>query len=198
MKEEISEEGEKREGPFAHKFTNIKRTRYGAFTYADLELEDGAKAEFGIDTFEEPEDDGDMDIWMEKTKVETKDDYYIFSVNPDDRFTINEMEGIGGAAFFGHQIFLMLDSSFTEESLKYIVSHEYNHTVHMSHNGYNSTSRLIDGVITEGKADVFAEEIFPDMKAPWINSLTNDEETAVVDKLHEEADSIKRDDYEEF
>src|SRR5699024_2849095 len=77
IQEIYGEEGEKIEGPFAHKYTNTKRTMYGAFTYADLELEEGAKAAFEIDTFEEPDDYGDMDIWMEKESVETKDDYYI-------------------------------------------------------------------------------------------------------------------------
>src|SRR5699024_12856217 len=75
------EEGEKIEGPFAHKYTNTKRTMYGAFTYADLELEEGANAAFEIDTFEEPDDYGDMDIWMEKEGVEKKDDYIIITRN---------------------------------------------------------------------------------------------------------------------
>src|SRR5690625_753945 len=60
LQEIYGEEGEKIEGPFAHKFTNTKRTMYGAFTYADLELEEGAKTAFEIDTFKEPDDYGDM------------------------------------------------------------------------------------------------------------------------------------------
>ena len=94
LQEIYGEEGEKVEGPFAHKFTNTKRTRYGAFTYADLELEDGAKTEFGIDTFKEPDDYGDMDIWMEKENVETKDDYYIITMNSN----LNELTKIRAEA----------------------------------------------------------------------------------------------------
>src|SRR5699024_5660057 len=56
IQEIYGEEGEKIEGAFANKYTNTKRTTYGAFTYADLELEEGAKATFEIDTFEEPDD----------------------------------------------------------------------------------------------------------------------------------------------
>lgn len=94
LQEIYGEEGEKLEGPFAHKFTSTKRTRYGAFTYADLELEEGAKTEFGIDTFEEPDDYGDMDIWMEKENVETKDDYYIITMNSN----LNELTKIKAEA----------------------------------------------------------------------------------------------------
>lgn len=88
------EEGEKLAGPFAHKFTNIKRTRYGAFTYADLELDEGSKTNFGIDDFDEPKDYGDMDIWMEKENVETKDDYYIITMNSN----LNELTSIRAEA----------------------------------------------------------------------------------------------------
>lgn len=94
LQEIYGEEGEKLEGPFAHKFTNIKRTRYGAFTYADLELENGAKTTFGIDTFSEPDDYGDMNIWMEKDHVETKDDYYIITMQSN----LNELTSIGAEA----------------------------------------------------------------------------------------------------
>src|SRR5699024_10995952 len=94
LQEIYGEEGEKVKGPFAHKFTNTKRTRYGAFTYADIELEEGAKTEFGIDTFEEPDDYGDMDIWMEKENVETKDDYYIITMNSN----LNELTKIRAEA----------------------------------------------------------------------------------------------------
>lgn len=94
IQEIYGEEGEKIEGPFAHKYTNTKRTMYGAFTYADLELEEGAKAAFEIDTFEEPDDYGDMDIWMEKESVETKDDYYIITMNSN----LNELTKVKAEA----------------------------------------------------------------------------------------------------
>lgn len=94
LQEIYGEEGEKLEGPFTHKFTNIKRTRYGAFTYADLELENGAKTTFGIDTFSKPDDYGDMNIWMEKDHVETKDDYYIITL----RSNLNELTSIRAEA----------------------------------------------------------------------------------------------------
>src|SRR5699024_11628164 len=81
-------------GPIANKFKNTKRTRYVAFTYADIELEEGAKTEFGIDTFEEPDDYGEMDIWTEKENVETKDDYYIITMNSN----LNELTTIRAEA----------------------------------------------------------------------------------------------------
>ncbi len=124
--------------------------------------------------------------------------FYVFPVNPDDWFTVYKMEGIGGAAFFGNKILLMLDPAFEEEMLKYTVAHEYNHTVHMSHNGTKSMSTILDGVITEGKADNFAKILYPTMKVPWIESLTEDEENAVLEELTKIDDSAYFNGYNDF
>lgn len=70
------EEGEKLTGSFIHKYTNIKRTRYGAFAHAYIELNPEATASFVEYDWEKPDDYGEMDIWMEADKVEKKDGYY--------------------------------------------------------------------------------------------------------------------------
>lgn len=88
------EEGEKLEGKFIHKFTNIKRTRNGAFTDADIEMEEGAETEFGTEEWKEPDDYGKMDIRMEKESVETKDDYYVITMNSN----LNELTRIKAEA----------------------------------------------------------------------------------------------------
>lgn len=83
-------EGEKIEGPFKHKFTSIKRTRHGAFTYAYIEFKNGEKAKFGINNWEVPDDYGDLEVWMEKEKIETKDHYYDITMKSN----LNELTGI--------------------------------------------------------------------------------------------------------
>lgn len=83
-------EGEKLTGPFKQKYTDIKRTRYGAFAYAYLELTPGTKAGFNYPEIDIPEDYGDLDIWMEKENVETKDTYYDITMNSN----LNELTGI--------------------------------------------------------------------------------------------------------
>jgi len=76
------EEGEKLEGNFIHPYTDIKRTRHGAFAYAYLELNDGEEAELEADVWgEAPEDYGDYDVWMEEAHVEVHDKYYDVTMN---------------------------------------------------------------------------------------------------------------------
>lgn len=74
-------EGEHIEGPFKHKFTNIKRTRHGAFTYAQIEFKNGVEQGFHMVAWDEADDYGDLDIWMEKDLVDTKETYYDITMN---------------------------------------------------------------------------------------------------------------------
>ena len=76
------EEGEKLEGDFIHPYTDIKRTRHGAFAYAYLELNEGAEAPIEADAWgDAPDDYGDLDIWMEEANIETHDKYYDITMN---------------------------------------------------------------------------------------------------------------------
>lgn len=69
-------EGTKLKGPFKHKYTSIKRTYFGAFAYAYLELTPGTTAEFEYQDIDIPDDYGDLNVWMEKDNVEPKHNYY--------------------------------------------------------------------------------------------------------------------------
>lgn len=70
------EEGENLEGPFAHKYTNIKRTRHGAFTYALIDFQREESAQFSVREWDRPDDYGDLDIWMKEENVDIHEDYY--------------------------------------------------------------------------------------------------------------------------
>jgi len=114
---------------------------------------------------------------------------YIFPVNPEDWFTIDKLKGVGGFAYFENNIVVAIDPSVQEKTLKYTVAHEYNHTVNMSNGGEQSVHSVLDAIITEGKADSFASIVYPEVDAPWINPLSDDEETAVLNELSDNADS---------
>jgi hypothetical protein len=74
-------EGEKLEGNFIHPYTDIKRTRNGAFAYAYLELEKGTEAPLEADVWgAKPDDYGDLDVWMKVVHVDTHDNYYDISM----------------------------------------------------------------------------------------------------------------------
>lgn len=142
---------------------------------------------------------------IEKTMIEAIDllpgedtSFYIIPVNPDDWFTINNMKGIAGAAFFDNKVLLIIDPAVDEEMIQHTVAHEYNHTVHMAQNGSSSMATVLDGVITEGKADVFANILYPNTQVPWLEPLTDDEETATLEKLTDTFDSTLFVEYDDF
>lgn len=68
--------GEHLKGPFKHKYTHLKETRYGAFTYAYLELTPGNSVNLAPFKSEIPDDYGDLKIRIEPDKVVTNDNYY--------------------------------------------------------------------------------------------------------------------------
>lgn len=76
IQEHHGEEGEYLEGPFKQKYTNIKRTRYGAFTYALIEFKEGESEQFNVREWNQPNDYGELNIWMKEENIEIHDDYY--------------------------------------------------------------------------------------------------------------------------
>lgn len=70
------EEGEKLTGSFARKFTNAKRTRIGAIAHAYIELEKDVTESLIDRDWDQPDDYGESNIWMEVENIKKKDDYY--------------------------------------------------------------------------------------------------------------------------
>lgn len=114
---------------------------------------------------------------------------YVFPVNPEDHFTVDQLEGIAGEAFFGNHILLQIDPSVSEEMFKYTVAHEYHHTVYFSLNYDQITSSVIESILTEGKADTFAKIIYPEADINWIEPLLEEEEIDVLSELNKNAQS---------
>lgn len=123
---------------------------------------------------------------------------YIFPVNPEDWFTIYNMNGVGGVAYSESDFILFIDPSFTEESLKYTVTHEYHHIVNFLHNGEQSINSILDLIIIEGKADSFATILYPEIKVSWIEPLAEKEEVAILDELYKNINSSNLDNYDKF
>lgn len=156
-------------------------------------------------TYELMDRQAELNETIEKTMIDAINllpggdmSFYIFPVNPDDWFTINNMKGIGGAAFFGNKVLLTIDPAVDDEMIQHTVAHEYNHTVHMAENGRAGLATVLDGVITEGKADVFANKLYPNRQVPWLEPLTNDEKTATLEKLTDTFDSTLLMEYDDF
>ncbi|ALX48455.1 DUF2268 domain-containing protein [Lentibacillus amyloliquefaciens] len=124
--------------------------------------------------------------------------FYVFPVNPEDWFTIDNLEGVGGVTYLENDILLSIDPSYSEETLKYTVAHEYHHTVNFFHNGEQSVYSVLDSVITEGKADSFASIIYPDINVSWTEPLSEDAEAVVLEELSTHAESTDQNIFNDF
>ncbi|WP_075618627.1 DUF2268 domain-containing protein [Paenisporosarcina indica] len=123
---------------------------------------------------------------------------YVMPLRPEDNFVIEKMEGVFGVVYNDNAIFIQLDTSFSEKLLKYTVAHEYHHTINIQINRDMAYHTVLDSIITEGKADSFAGIVYPEISAPWTESLPDETEELVLEELSEYADSTSIKIYNDF
>lgn len=77
--------------------------------------------------------------------------------------------GIAACTFGKGKILLFIDPTFENwhQMLPYVVAHEYHHSVLMGKLNLNRLT-LFDFIMMEGKADVFANSLYPDVEIPWL------------------------------
>ncbi|MGD6965703.1 DUF2268 domain-containing protein [Rossellomorea vietnamensis] len=121
---------------------------------------------------------------------------FIKPAAPEDTFT-KYMEGVGAVTLSKDAILLILSPSYEEEMLKYVVAHEYHHSVLMEKDD-EAGFTLLEGIIFEGKAESFASRLYPRVKAPWTEQLTTEEENTVLNVLDENMKSTSIELYNEF
>ncbi|WP_294746460.1 DUF2268 domain-containing putative Zn-dependent protease [uncultured Exiguobacterium sp.] len=96
-------------------------------------------------------------------------------LSEEHRYAAKATSGLMGFAMSDGSMVIMLGEEYTHEILKYVVAHEYNHSIVNEHPEIRQPSS-IDYLIFEGKAEVFAQELYP--KAPLIKT----EQIAASDK----------------
>ncbi|WP_186321458.1 DUF2268 domain-containing protein [Bacillus sp. FJAT-22090] len=129
--------------------------------------------------------------WIEEAILESAEllssgsntSIYLFPVNPENSFTRYNLNGVGGFAYFGDNVLLMIDPTASKEVIKYTMAHEYHHTVNMTLNGEQSVNSVLDFILTEGKADSFATILYPEINPPWIQPLPEDITARVLEEL---------------
>lgn len=123
---------------------------------------------------------------------------YVLPVRPEDTLVIEKMEGISGETFSYNTIFIQIDTSFSEEILKYVVAHEYHHTINLRINNVMANYSVLDSIISEGKADSFATILYPTIGAPWTEPLSDESEALVLKELSATLDSTSHKIYTDF
>lgn len=103
-------------------------------------------------------------------------------INPEYReFYKNFGIGIYAITVGTGKIIVSIDPTFNNWSqlLPYILAHEYHHSVWTSKNFVTADFTPLEYLTLEGRADSFANEIFPDANLFYINMLTEDQEKRI-------------------
>jgi len=110
---------------------------------------------------------------------------FIMPMHPDNHFAVYNMEGVAGvASFSGDVILLEIDPSFNNEMLEYALAHEYHHAVALREQREFDKS-VLDMVLLEGKADAFANMLYPRKEIPWTEPLLDEEMEVVLKTVKE-------------
>ena len=98
---------------------------------------------------------------------------------PEQAQDIRDM-GIHADTYGTGRIFIAIDPAAKnwKNLLPRIIAHEYHHSIWISRNFETVHFSLLDCLILEGRAEGFADIIYPDIKAPWPD-LTREEEYRV-------------------
>jgi uncharacterized protein YjaZ len=113
---------------------------------------------------------------------------FVLPANPEDTLAVEEMGGVEGIVLAEDVIVLKLLPSFDKGMLKYSVAHEYNHAIEgESNDGMIHT--ILGAVVMEGKADVFASILYPQIDVPWKDPMNTETKEKVVKELMEIGDS---------
>jgi len=81
-------------------------------------------------------------------------------LSEEHRYAAKATSGLIGFTMSDGSMVIMLGEEYTHEILEYVVAHEYNHSVVNEHPEIRQPSS-IDYLIFEGKAEVFAKELYP-------------------------------------
>lgn len=94
-----------------------------------------------------------------------KSTIFIAPANSEYSSMSESMKGVFGAAYKDTFI-LYLDTNFDKNILAYSIAHEYHHLVLHDTPEYKMNA-ILDSIITEGKADAFADRVVKGVSTPW-------------------------------
>jgi uncharacterized protein YjaZ len=130
-----------------------------------------------------------ISVVLMKCSRHLKNDSLTFYILPAIKATkeiINKMGGVFGLTAGSKQILLTIDPEIHtwKEVLEYTVAHEFNHA-YWTKNNFNNFFKwtLLKYLIFEGKADLFAHLLYPEVKAPWTIALSEKEKIELWNKI---------------
>lgn len=105
---------------------------------------------------------------------------YIFPSVGDYEQMTDPLGGVAGVTIGQGKIVILVDPTVNnwEPLLSYVIAHEYHHSIWTSIQLEDNSFTLLDYLVFEGRADSFANIVYPEVVVPWTSSLElNDEKT---------------------
>lgn len=113
---------------------------------------------------------------------------YIFIFPTLDDFVLEKMNGVNGFCSWEQVILIFLNPvSGWETSLKETICHELAHAVSPYYKGGNYT--LGQGIILEGIAEHFRENVVGGKRAPWSNAIIKEQAIKIFKELKQNLES---------
>gem|GEM_PF-854882 len=124
---------------------------------------------------------------------------YIFPYEPEEEggfFKASSKGAMGFANLENGNIILCIDPTFEKWKiyLPHVIAHEYHHIVWANSNLEEMDDTLIEDILLEGRADSFADLVFPDNKIiPPIPPIEIDREKEIWNNIKENLDNTDSD-----
>ena len=115
---------------------------------------------------------------------------YIFPNTSEYSYLTKDLGGVVGVTAGSGKILLLVDplNEQWKNVLSYTVAHEYHHSVWTSRK-YEFEGNILANLVFEGKADSFANKVFPDLEVPWVSSIEPGKEKAVWNSIKNQLSS---------
>jgi uncharacterized protein YjaZ len=107
---------------------------------------------------------------------------FIFPCNPDDSFTRDQMKGVRGVSGLSCGTAILSVNPLApgwQETLSYTTAHEFHHVTWGIRHRHKFSGNVLEVLILEGRADSFANIVYPGLSIPWISSLSKEAEREV-------------------
>ncbi len=116
---------------------------------------------------------------------------YILLASPDDVTKMKWLKGVTGMTWDQNVITIQIAPPFLDEDiLKFVVAHEYQHAVFFEKNEIGTNATVLEEVMLEGKADTFAQIMYPEVVTPWNDFSTKSQEENTWSYLEKNLNSI--------
>lgn len=112
---------------------------------------------------------------------------HVLPMNPDNVFGRGTVDDLSGVTWNEEFLLVMVGRNFSAEELKHLIAHEYHHTVY--NEMHESDFTLLESSVVEGKAEVFAAMVYPDVQSSATEPLRGGYKEKTSEIFLEYADS---------